>query len=105
TAAQNGWILVAPTFHYRDNFNPDSVLQDDTQLIPRLKQYLDELPARTGLPIRPRVLLYGFSRGGQIVHRFAEFYPDRTLAVALFAAGTYTLPVPTVDASGVETTL
>jgi predicted esterase len=104
-AEQNGWILVSPTFHYRDNFNPDTVMQDDTELIPRLKQFLDELPAKTGLPVRDRVLLYGFSRGGQIVHRFAERYPRRTLAVALFAAGTYTLPVSTFNLNGTTTAL
>ena len=104
-AEQNGWILVAPTFHYRNNVNPDIVLADDTQLLPRLKQYLDDLPAKTGLPIRRKVLLYGFSRGGQLVHRFAEFYPERTLAVALFAAGNYTLPVSTLDVNGTPTTL
>ncbi len=104
-AEQDGWILVSPTYHYRDNFNPVTVRQDDTELIPRLKQYIDDLPAKTGLPIRDKVLLYGFSRGAQIVHRFAEFYPDRTLAVALFAAGTYTLPVPTMNVNGVQTTL
>jgi predicted esterase len=104
-AARDGWIVVAPTFRYRDNVNPGGVLQDDTELLPRLKRYLDDLPAKTGLPIRPKVLLYGFSRGGQIVHRFAEFYPERTLAVALFAAGTYTLPAPTLDVGGTPTTL
>ncbi|MGI8687288.1 MAG: hypothetical protein ACR2M3_01800 [Thermomicrobiales bacterium] len=104
-AEQDGWILVSPTFHYRDNFNPAMVLQDDTELLPRLAQYIDDLPAKTGLPIRDKVLLYGFSRGAQIVHRFAEFYPDRTLAVALFAAGTYTLPVPTMNVNGTPTTL
>ncbi len=104
-AEQDGWILVSPTFHYRDNFNPTTVLQDDTELLPRLAQYIDDLPAKTGLPIKDKVLLYGFSRGAQIVHRFAEFYPDRTLAVALFAAGTYTLPVPTMTVNGTPTTL
>jgi predicted esterase len=104
-AERHGWILVAPTFRYRDNFNPGGVLQDDTELIPRLKQYLDELPQKTGLPIRDKVLLYGFSRGGQIAHRFAEFYPDRTLAVAVFAAGTYSLPVASMAVDGLATTL
>src|SRR4051812_12147458 len=33
TAERNGWILVAPTFHYRDNINPAGVLQDDTTLL------------------------------------------------------------------------
>lgn len=104
-AEQDGWILVSPTYHYRDNFNPVTVRQDDTELLPRLAQYIDDLPAKTGLPIRDKVLLYGFSRGAQIVHRFAEFYPDKTLAVALFAAGTYTLPMPTMNVGGTSTTL
>lgn len=104
-AEQDGFIVISPTFHYRDNFNPATVRQDDTELIPRLARYIDDLPAKTGLPIRDKVLLYGFSRGAQIVHRFAEFYPDRTLAVALFAAGTYTLPVPTMNVGGTPTTL
>jgi predicted esterase len=104
-AEQDGWILISPTYHYRDNFNPVTVREDDTELIPRLKVYLDNLPAKTGLPIRDKVLLYGFSRGGQIVHRFAEFYPEKTLAVAVFAAGTYTLPVSSMKMNGTQTTL
>jgi acetyl esterase/lipase len=104
-AEQDGWILISPTYHYRDNFNPTTVREDDTELIPRLKLYLDNLPAKTGLQIRDKVLLYGFSRGGQIVHRFAEFYPEKTLAVAVFAAGTYTLPVSSMQMNGTQTTL
>src|SRR4051794_29682335 len=42
-AEQDGWILISPTYHYRDNMNPVTVRQDDTELIPRLKQYLDNL--------------------------------------------------------------
>ncbi len=76
-AEQDGWIIVSPTFNYQDYKNTDSVVQDDTHMLPRLKQIIDGLPAKTGLPIRDKVLLYGFSRGAQMVHRFAEFYPDR----------------------------
>jgi hypothetical protein len=36
--------------------------------------------------------MYGFSRGGQTVHRFAEFYPRSVLGVASFSCGTFTLP-------------
>ncbi|MGI8855347.1 MAG: alpha/beta hydrolase [Thermomicrobiales bacterium] len=104
-AEQNGWIIVSPTFNYQDYKNTDSVVQDDTHMLPRLKQIIDGLPAKTGLPIRDKVLLYGFSRGAQMVHRFAEFYPDRTLAVALFSAGSYTLPETTMDVNGAPTTL
>lgn len=104
-AEQNGWIIVSPTFKYQDYHNPDSVLQDDTHMLPRLKEILDNLPAKTGLPIRDKVLLYGFSRGAQMVHRFAEFYPDKTLAVALFSAGSYTLPMTMMNVNGAQATL
>lgn len=104
-AEQDGWIIVSPTFKYQDYHNADSVLQDDTHMLPRLKQILDNLPAKTGLPIRDKALLYGFSRGAQMVHRFAEFYPDKTLAVALFSAGSYTLPVTTTGVNGGQAAL
>ncbi len=104
-AEQDGWIIVSPTFKYQDYFNPDSVLQDDVRMLPHLKQIVDGLPAQTGLPIKEKVLLYGFSRGAQMVHRFAEFYPEKTQAVALFSAGSYTLPLPTMNVNGAPTTL
>ena len=103
-AEQEGWIIVSPTYHYLDNYERRlPCARTTSKLMPHLKQYLDNLPAKTGLPIRDKVLLYGFSRGAQIVHRFAEFYPDKTLAVALFAAGSYTLPVPTMSMDGTPT--
>lgn len=104
-AEQDGWIIVSPTFKYQDYHNPDSVLQDDTQMLPHLAQIIDQLPQRTGLQIKDKVLLYGFSRGAQMVHRFAEFYPDKTLAVALFSAGSYTVPMPTMNVNGTQTPL
>ncbi|HEX7588310.1 MAG TPA: hypothetical protein VF478_08355, partial [Anaerolineae bacterium] len=45
-----------------------------------------------GLKLLPKVLVYGFSRGAQLGHRFAMFYPDHIQAVAILSAGTYTLP-------------
>lgn len=104
-AEQNGWVIVSPTFMYQDYRNPDLVLQDDTRMLPSLMQFIDTLPQRTGLPFKQKALLYGFSRGAQMVQRFAEFYPERTLAVALFAAGSYTLPLPAMTVNGAETPL
>ena len=104
-AEQDGWIIVSPTFKYQDYRDPNLVLQDESHMLPHLKQILDALPAKTGLPIKDKVLLYGFSRGAQIVHRFAEFYPDRTLAVALFSAGSYTLPTAAMNVNGTQATL
>jgi predicted esterase len=91
-AERNGWLVLAPTFSYGDWRDPDQVRRDDANFLPRLKALVDGLPTRLGLPVRSRVLLYGFSRGGQLAHRFAEFYPRSTLGLATFSCGTYTLP-------------
>ena len=87
-----GWVVVAPTFNYGDWHDPEQVRRDDAAFLPQLKALIDSLPSRTGLPIQSRVMLYGFSRGGQLAHRFALFYPRSVLGVASFSCGTYTLP-------------
>lgn len=99
-AERNGWIVLAPTFKYQDYKNPDSVLQDDVAFLPRLAAVIDDLPARTGLMTRAKVLLYGHSRGGQMVHRFATVYPARVAGVAALSAGSYTLPLQTMLVNG-----
>jgi len=93
SAAVNNWVVVAPTFAYRDYLDPALVRADDAAFLPRLAAILDGLPARTGLTLRPRVLLYGFSRGAQTAQRFATVYPERVLGVAALSAGAYTLPL------------
>ncbi len=92
TADRNGWVIVAPTFSYRDWTNPATVAEDDVALTAGLVQLLDDLPARIGHPVRQRAMLLGFSRGAQLAHRFALAYPERTRAVAAVSAGTYTFP-------------
>jgi predicted esterase len=104
-AEQNNWVIVSPTFHYQDYKDANSVLQDDTTMLPRLMQIINALPQQTGLQFKDKVLVYGFSRGAQMAHRFAEFYPERTLAVALFAAGSYTLPMSSMTVGGAPTTM
>jgi pimeloyl-ACP methyl ester carboxylesterase len=91
-ADKNGWLIVAPTISYGDWTNPNVVAQEDPLLIQALNDYLDILPRVVDAPVRHLVLLLGHSRGAQLAHRFAEFRPDRVLAVAALSAGTYTLP-------------
>jgi pimeloyl-ACP methyl ester carboxylesterase len=86
------WLIVAPTIGYGDYMNPQVVAQEDPVLIRTLSSYLDQLPRTTGMNLRHRILLLGHSRGAQLAHRFAEFQPDRVLAVAALSAGSYTLP-------------
>jgi pimeloyl-ACP methyl ester carboxylesterase len=92
-ADRNHWLLVAPTIDYGDWTDPSQVAREDPQLINWLDNYLDQLPDQIGQPTRKRILLLGHSRGAQLAHRFALFQPERILAVAAVAAGTYTLPL------------
>jgi predicted esterase len=92
-AEQLGFVVVAPTMPYSANWrDPENARRDDATLLPRLKSLIDNLPADTGLQVSPKVALYGFSRGAQMAHRFASFYPRSVRAVAMYSAGTYTLP-------------
>jgi len=51
--------------------------------------------AWTWLNIVPRPLhAFGFSGGGQFLHRYAMFYPDRLARIVLGAPGWYTFPDP-----------
>jgi pimeloyl-ACP methyl ester carboxylesterase len=91
-ADRNHWLIVAPTINYGDWTDPNQVAAEDPRLIRWLGDYLDTLGDVVGVPTKPRVLLLGHSRGAQLAHRFALFEPQRVLAVAALAAGTYTLP-------------
>ena len=55
-----------------------------------LDHVLDEL--RGEYRLRPKILLTGYSRGGQFSHRFALQNPEKVEACAPFAAGTWTTP-------------
>ena len=91
-ADRNGWLVVAPTLPYGDYMNPTVLAEEDVRLSQMLAATLDALPQRLGIKLMPKVLVFGFSRGAQLGHRFAMFYPDRVGAVAVLSAGTYTLP-------------
>ena len=47
---------------------------------------------RKEYPVEPKMLLTGYSRGGQFAHRFALTFPDQIGAVAPLASGTWTTP-------------
>ncbi len=100
------WLVVAPTYNYGDWRDPNQVAREESsRFIPRLHDFLEELPSRTGLEIEPRVALLGFSRGAQLAQRFAMIYPEQTLAVAAFSAGSYTLPESRAQVQGRAVTL
>jgi pimeloyl-ACP methyl ester carboxylesterase len=92
-ADRYGWLIVAPTVAYGDWTKPEVVAVEDPLIIRALADYLDQLPQQLGVPTRKLVLVLGHSRGAQLAHRFAEFRPEKVLAVAALSAGTYTLPL------------
>jgi pimeloyl-ACP methyl ester carboxylesterase len=94
-ADRYGWMIVAPTVDYGDWRDPNQVAREEPVIIQGLIEYVDSLPERTGLATRKQVVILGHSRGAQLAHRFAEFRPERVLAVAALSAGTYTLPLKT----------
>ncbi len=96
-ADRNHWLIVAPTIDYGDWRDPGQVADEDPALMGWLASYLDELPSLTGLSVRRRAFVLGFSRGAQLAHRFALFYPEKVTAVASVSAGTYTVPLARSD--------
>lgn len=94
-ADRNGWILLAPQMKYRDWTNPDQVRLDESELLPALRALLDSAPESIGMRLKPKAVVFGFSRGAQLAQRFALAYPDSVKGVVTASAGTYTLPVPT----------
>jgi pimeloyl-ACP methyl ester carboxylesterase len=99
-AQEHGWIVAAPTFVYGDWRSPAAVRGEDVRLDRQLSALLDDVPWRSGHPLRGRLLLAGFSRGAQLADRFALFHPERVAAVASLSAGTYTLPEDSADLDG-----
>jgi pimeloyl-ACP methyl ester carboxylesterase len=96
-AEENGWLLIAPTLAYRDYMDYEQIRLDDREDLPRILGLVDALAAKLeeqGLALQDNLFVYGFSRGGQLAHRFALFYPDRVAGVATLSAGSYTLPRP-----------
>ncbi|HEX4883695.1 MAG TPA: hypothetical protein VFX05_06115 [Casimicrobiaceae bacterium] len=94
-AQQYGAVLVAPRFG-RARF-PDyqrlgrSGRGERADLA--LQRILAEVARDTGA-CTDKVFLFGFSGGGQFVHRFALAHPQRVAAYVVGAAGWYTFPDP-----------
>ncbi len=99
-ADAHGWMIVAPTLAYGDWTDPNQIMHEDPALIAWLSDYVGGLSQRTGIPVQPRVLLFGHSRGAQLALRFTEVHPEQVAGVAAVSAGTYTLPESTDPSSG-----
>jgi hypothetical protein len=63
-----------------------AVARVDLQLIAMIDDARAAL-AKSGIGVRPRVLISGFSAAGMFANRFAVLHPDRTLAAAVGSPG------------------
>ena len=90
----NGWLLIAPTFSYRDYNDALAARADEPVLLGQIDALLNDIPRKTGLKIQPKVLALGFSRGAGTLQRFAMVHPDRLAGLAMLSSGGYTLPYP-----------
>jgi hypothetical protein len=88
-----GGTLVAPLFRrkryadYQRLGRPGLGQRADLAL----KRILDEVGSMTGVSTRS-IVMFGYSGGGQFVHRFAMAYPRQVLGMAIAAPGWYTFP-------------
>ncbi|HRY19586.1 MAG TPA: PHB depolymerase family esterase [Candidatus Competibacteraceae bacterium] len=92
-ARQYGVVLVAPLFpagrfadYQRLGLTGPGARSDQA-----LQAILAEVRQQTGVTGQ-RMHLFGYSGGGQFVHRYAMAYPGQVTAVAIGAAGWYTFP-------------
>lgn len=79
-------ILVTPTFHKPDPIPERYPVEEGqflVEIIGRVKEHYK---------VHQKILLTGYSRGGQFSHRFALWYPEYVKACAPFAAGSWTTP-------------
>ena len=92
-ADEKGWVVVAPHFNHK-------LFDDNYQRLNffgrRADIYLHDLLDKTRelLPnVRnERFMLFGFSGGGQFVHRYVAFHPERVHCAVAGAPGWYLWP-------------
>ena len=94
-AEERGWVVLAPHFNYRlfdDNYQRLNLFGR------RADMYLHDLLDKTCELIpgigSERIRLFGFSGGGQFVHRYVAFHPERVLCAVAGAPGWYLWPDP-----------
>lgn len=94
-AERHETILVAPLF-LKENFPRYQQLGTNThqeRADMAFDHVLNDVYEWLGVPPGP-MRIFGFSGGGQFLHRYAMFYPKRVARMALAAPGWYTFPDP-----------
>ncbi|KAJ5223349.1 hypothetical protein N7468_007891 [Penicillium chermesinum] len=96
-ARKHSYIILAPLFPIEPDDPQDrngykQLVSGDTRYDKIVLAMVEEVKARYNRVDIDRFLLWGFSGGGQYVHRFAYLYPERLKAIAIGAPGSQTLP-------------
>ena len=90
-AERHGVVVVAPLFD-KENFSGYQRLGlSNHRADLALNEILSEVAELTQANVQ-QIYMFGYSGGGQFVHRYAMAYPQRVKAMAVGAAGWYTLP-------------
>lgn len=94
-ADKHGAIIIAPLFpresYPRYQRLGTSINQQRADIA--LDHVLQDAHEWLGIPPTP-MHMFGFSGGGQFLHRYAMFHPKRVARMALAAPGWYTFPDP-----------
>jgi pimeloyl-ACP methyl ester carboxylesterase len=94
-ADEMGWVVLAPHFNCRlfdDNYQRLNLFgrRTDVYLHDLLDKTCELIPGVESDTIR----LFGFSGGGQFVHRYVAFHPERVFCAVAGAPGWYLWPDP-----------
>jgi pimeloyl-ACP methyl ester carboxylesterase len=94
-AQKEGWVVLAPHFdetRFSRRYQTLNTrgLRADIRLHQLVKETENMLPGVQ----TDKLLLFGFSGGGQFVHRYAAFHPERVDRAVAGAPGWYTWPDP-----------
>jgi len=95
-ADEQALVLLAPTF---TSTNSPQELRSKGYYYPEqgsgavIEEALSEVHRRTGAPV-DKILIFGFSAGAHLAHRFALWKPDRVGAFVAYSAGWWSDPTP-----------
>ncbi|MCF6298824.1 MAG: hypothetical protein L3J01_02990 [Thiomicrorhabdus sp.] len=90
-AEKYGVVVVAPLFDKQHYAGYQRLGLSGERADLALNEILNEVALTTQANTQ-NIYLFGYSGGGQFVHRYAMAYPKRVKAMAIGAAGWYTLP-------------
>lgn len=97
-ADEHALVLLAPTFTSTNN---PQELRTKGYYYPEqgsgavIEEALSEVHRRTGAPV-DKILIFGFSAGAHLAHRFALWKPDRVEAFVAYSAGWWSDPTSTL---------